>query len=195
MELETLAKFVFSGGIALFLIERLIKFVGNVKFKKRLTKEIAWEFFENEYCAIFIIRDFQNLQKDRCGYLDRHIFKTQAIDSVLSSGYFVNLDFDLSQLIFEFAQRFKIVQYELSQFLTLNDDQKLLPANLELLKKGESVSKLLLNDFNNKIRKLKKKYYPKWRKDKMKLFEKKYKIKINEKEKKEFIKKIKEELE
>ena len=69
-----------------------------------------------------------------------------------------------------------------------------MPANLELLKRGESVSKLLLNDFNNKLRKLKKKYYHKWHKDKMKFFEKKYNIKIDEKEKKEFLKKIKEEL-
>jgi hypothetical protein len=182
MDFESIAKIVFGGGIFLFLIERLIEFIRDLKLKRRLTKEIAWEFFVNEFCAMKIIKDFQNLQKDPIGYLDRHIFKTQVIQSVLSSGYYLKLDFNLSQLILEFAQRLKIVQYELERFFSLEDDQKIMPINLGHLERGESDSKRLLYDLSRKLKKLKKKYYKNWQKHRAKQFEEIFKIKVDPKE-------------
>jgi len=179
MDLETIAKFAFSGGIGVFLINGLIKFAGKVKLKRRFTKEIAWEFFINEHCAILIIKDFQNLQKDPCGYLHRHKFKTQVINSVISSGYYVNLNFELSQLVLEFDQRFKLIQYGLDKYFSLENEDKIKPINLELLRFGEKNSKILLNDLSKKLEKIKKKYYKKWYEKKAKIHEKIYGIKAD----------------
>ena len=179
MDFETIAKFAFSGGIGIFLINGLIKFMGNIKLKMRLTKEIAWEFFINEHCAVLIIKDFQNLQEDPCGYLHRHMFKTQVINSIISSGYYVNLNFELSQLVLEFDQRFKLIQYGLDKYFSLENEDKIKPINLELLRFGEKNSKILLNDLSKKLEKIKKKYYKKWYEKKAKIHEKTYGIKAD----------------
>ncbi len=190
MDIETIAKFAFSGGIVVFLINGLIKYAGKVKLKMRLTKEIAWEFFINEYCVVLIIKDFQNLQEDPCGYLHRHKFKTQVINSIISSGYYVNLNFGLSQLVLEFDQRFKLIQYGLDKYFSLENEDKIEPINLELLRFGEKNSKILLSDLSKKLEKLKKKYYKEWYEERAKIYDKTYNIKVDS----EAIKKALEEI-
>ena len=194
MDIETIAKFAFSGSIGIFLINGLIKFAGKVKLKRRLTKEIAWEFFINEHCIVLIIKDFQNLQKDPCGYLQRHMFKTQVINSVISSGYYVNLNFELSQLVLEFDQRFKLIQHGLDKYFSLKNEEKIEPINLGLLRFGEKNSKILLSDLSKKLEKLKKKYYKKWYEKKAKIHEKTYNIKVDPEAMKKALEEIRAEV-
>ena len=189
-EIEQIAKVILGSGLFAFLIAEIWRTVRRLIYKKRIIKEIAFEFIWNEGVAERIIVDFQNLIKDPCGYLNKHIFKTHVISSVISSSYFVNLNSDLTRVIFEFDQRFKKIQYELDQFFVLEDDQKKHPRNLDHLRAGESDSKLLLDDLikSKNIKKLKRKYYKKWTKERIRLMGEKQNRKIDRKEKKEIIK-------
>lgn len=187
---ETIAKYAFSGGVAIFVIDRIITILGKIKLKKRLTKELAFEFFFNERIAEKIIKDFQNLRRNPCEHLMRHKFKTQVISRYLSPEYFVSLDSNLTDVVFEFDLRFQRVQYELNSFFKLEDDQKTHPLNLAHLEAGELDSRLLLDDLIKlkKLKELKKKYYKKWIKQRMKRMEERYNKKINKKNKKLIIK-------
>jgi|GEM_PF-5307903 len=196
MNFESIAKIIIGSSLFAFVIKEAVGFFRKLNFKRKFIREIAQEFFANEFVIKFIIRDFQNLQRNPCGYLDRHRFMTQVINAVISSGFFVNLDFKLSQLILEFHQRFSNIQYELNTFFILTDEEKLKEQNLYHLERGESDSKKLLEDLKKSytLKKLKKKYLLKWRKDRIKLREKKRKKKMNKKEKNKLIKELKIEV-
>jgi hypothetical protein len=188
--IEQIAKIILGSGLFAFLITETWQAVRRFRYKKRIIKEIAFEFIWNEGIAKKVINDFQNLIKDPCGYLNKHIFKTHVISAVISSSYFVNLNSDLTRVIFEFDQRFKKVQYELDIFFKLEDDQKILPPNLHHLKAGESDSKQLLDDLikSKKITELKKKNYKKWTKERIKHMEEQYNKKIGKERKRIIIK-------
>lgn len=190
MNFELAAKIILGSGLFAIFITEILRIIRRFRFKRRLIKEITFEFIFNEGIAEKIINDFQNLIKDPCGHLGKHIFKTQVISAVISSSYFVNLDSDLTSVIFEFDQRFKKVQYELDKFFMLEDDQKRHSRNLVHLKVGESDSKLLLDDLikSKKLIELKKKYYKKWIKQRMKRMEEHYNKKMDRKKKKIIIK-------
>lgn len=190
IDFESASKIILGSGLFTFLIAEIWRTVKRLRYKKRIIKEIAFEFIWNEGIAEKIINDFQNLIKNPCGSLNKHIFKTHVISAVISSSYFVNLNSDLTRVIFEFDQRFKKVQYELDQFFALKDDQKMHPRNLNHLRVGESDSKLLLDDLikSKNIKKLKRKYYKKYIKERIRRMEEQQNRKIDRKEKKIIIK-------
>ena len=179
IDFESMVKIVFGGGVFLFFIERLIEFGKKKCLKKRLTKEIAYELIFNELSAELMINDYKQLQKNPTTRLRYHIFFTQAVDSVLSSGYFVKMSFDLVQLIMEFNQRFKNIQYELQSFFKLNDDKKII--NLSTLLKKEENAQILLNDLQKSemFKKLKNKYYQKWLKTRAKDIKERFDIDVS----------------
>ncbi len=183
LSFESIAKLVLGSGIFIFLIAQGIEYIKKCRFKKRLKKEISFEFFMNEYVTLQIIKDFQKLQKDSCGHLIMHKYNTYAIDAILSSGYFLNMNFDLNQFIIEFRQRFRNIEYELESFFTLNDEQKELPVNLALLERGVSASQLLLSQLHKSERmiKLKNKYYEEWFKKRATRIKERYGIEIDKK--------------
>ena len=148
-----------------FLIAEIIKVIRKCKLKQRFTKEIAFEFFFNGFVATkLVIHDYQQLQKYPCKYLQRHTFYTQVLNTIISSGYFINLNSDLVQLIIEFHQRFKNIQCELDSFFKLKDEEK--ERNVLVLQRQEKNAKLLFSDLqkSEKFKELKRKYYKKWKK-------------------------------
>jgi len=188
--LEPIAKIILGSGLIAILITEVLRHSRRHKLKKRLIKEVAFELFSNELIAGKIINDFQNLIQDPCGYLWSHKFKTHVMDPIISSAYFVNLNPDLVEFLFEFDNRFKKVQYELDRFFILEDDQKLHAKNLSHLKGGELDSRLLLGDLikSKKLKEIKKKYYQKWIEQRIKRMEERYNKKIDKKKKRIIIK-------
>jgi len=186
---ELVSKIILGGGLFAILITEIIRVVRGIRIRKRWEKEIAWELFMNEFVINKIIGDFVGLKKDPIGYLNNHRFKTYAMDSILNSGIFVNLNFKLIQFIMVYRQRFRNVQYELDVFFKLKDDEKIKKENLEHLDHGERASRLLLQDFRKSkfVQKLKKKYHRAYYKETIEMFEEKQGKKLNKKEKKELL--------
>jgi len=189
IDFEPIAKIVLGSGLFAFLIAEVVGILRRFKLKRRFKKEVAYEFIENEGIASLIIKDYQNLQKDPCGYLGGHKFKTHIINAVLTLGYFLNFSYGLSQLILEFHRKFSKVQYELDNFFKLDDELKIRNQELDYLKIGESHSRLLLDDLrkSKELKKIKKKYLIKLNKNKIKLREEKENKKMDKKEKKKLI--------
>jgi len=189
IDFESIAKLVLGSGIFIFLIAQGIEYIKKYMFKKRLKKEIAFEFIMNEYVTMEIIKDFKKLQKDPCGHLIIHKYNTYTTDAILSSGYFLNMNFDLNQFIIEFRQRFRNIQYELESFFTLNDEQKEFPVNLALLESGVSASQLLISQLHKSERmiKLKNKYNEKWFKKRATRFKERYGIEVDKEKLKKYI--------
>lgn len=161
-DLEPIAKIILGSGLFAFLIAEVVRVIRRFKIKKRVIKEIAFELIFNERIAKMIIEDFQELQKNPCGYLRRHRFFTQVIDSVISSAYFVNLNVDLFQLIAEFVQRFRNIQAEQDGFYALESDDKM--RNIINLPVHERNARVLLHDLqkSKKFKELKSKHEKEW---------------------------------
>lgn len=168
MDFQSIVNIILGSGLIAFVITEIVRCIGRAKAKNRVIKEIAFELLLNEYAAKFIVEDFQILQKDPCGYLRRHKFSTQIIDSVISSGYFVNLDNELFQFIAEFAHRFRNIQTELEGHFQLEDNEKL--RNIVYLPIHERNASVLLNDLQESevFKKLKKKYRAEWKETRLK---------------------------
>lgn len=159
IDIDIISKIILGSGLFAFLIAEAIRCVRRFILKRRLIKELAWELFFNDFVIVKIIQDFKNLQDNPITYLGKHHFLTNIIDTIISSGFFTRMNFNLVQFIIKFRQRFKNIQYELDSFFTLTDEDKLKDLNLVLLLRGESVSKRLLKDFRESetLKKLKKK--------------------------------------
>jgi hypothetical protein len=173
-DLESIAKIVLGSGLLGFLIAEIWRAIRNKINKSRITKEIAFGFFLNEFTINLIIADYQILQKYPTEYLRHHRFNTQITDAVISSIYFANLNFDLVQLIVEFNQRFQNIQCEIDGFFRLEDEEKL--RNVAVLPQKIRNAKVLLSDLQNskKYKRIKKKYYKKYVKTRKDVIEERF---------------------
>jgi len=171
MKFESIVSLILGSGLIAFVIKEIVNGIGRAKIKRRVIKEIAFELILNEYAAKFIVEDFQILQKEPCVYLRRNRFFTQVVDSVISSGYFVNLNIKLFQFIAEFAQRFRNIQTELEGHFQLTDDEKL--RNKVYLPIHERNANVLLNDLQKSevFKKLQGKYRKEWKETRLKFIQ------------------------
>lgn len=194
--LEQIAKIVLGSGLFAFLIAEIIGNSRRWLLKKKFKKGFAHELFMNEGVLEFIIKDFQEIQKDPCGYTSKHHFTTYVIDSILTSGYFISFSYELYQFILHYRQRFENVQYELDAFSTLTNEEKITNQNLYHAKHGEKVAKRILSDLRESkvFKKIKKDYLIDWHKEKIKLKEEIDKKKLDRKTKRKLIKKYKDDL-
>lgn len=193
---KSIAEIVLGSGLFAFLIAEFMRNIRHIIKKRKYVKELAFEYFGNEYVIKLILKDYQELKKNSCRYLERHRFNTIMDNLIITSGYFTNFEVGLSRFIAEFHYRFDKANYELASFFKLQDEEKIKPQNVEHLNRGERDAEKLLNDFCNSpvMNKLKKKYFLKWQKEKIKQKERISSEKMGRKEKREILSYCKKEI-
>jgi len=169
---------IFGSGLFGFLIIGIRNFIRKYQLKRRLTKEISFELFANEIFTEGAIENYQKLQQDPLVIMPYWKFYNKVTNAVLLSGYFINLNFKLVQLIIQLSERFRNVQNMLIESLTITNEQKKI--NAFLLPTLEEDARLLLKHLQESkiFKKLKKKYYPKWNKARKKEFEERHNLKV-----------------